>query len=315
MTEKIAFVFPGQGSQYVGMGCQLREESEAARRVFEQADELFGSSLTELCAVGPEEVLRDTANAQPAIFVNSLAVLAALRTELPECPAPSFVAGHSLGEFTALVAGGSLSLADGLALVKKRGELMSKANNERPGTMAAVLGMADDKLEQICRDVGDGESVIVANYNSAGQVVISGEIWAVEAASRAAKDAGAKRVVPLSVGAAFHSPLMQFAVAPFSSAVAEALINDTRMHVVSNITATPLQMAAEIRTELSKQLISPVRWSDTVAFFLSEGVTLQVELGAGQVLTGLAKRSGISCVSIETLSDLDKLRERLASNG
>lgn len=303
MANTYALVFPGQGSQYVGMGRAVMNELPAARQLFARADEILGYGLTALCLDGPEETLRDTANAQPAIFVASLAALAALGEALGEEPQPRFVAGHSLGEFTALVAAGALDFEDGLRLVRRRGELMSRANRERPGTMAAVLGIADSDLEAVCREAREAGVVVVANYNSAGQTVISGEPAAVARAGELAKARGARKVVPLPVGAAFHSPLMDFALAPFAEAVAKVEFRDPKVPLVGNVTGAPLSMAAALRDEVSRQVVSPVRWTDTMAFFAAEGVELVVEVGPGQVLSGLAKRSpGLRAASVEDLA-------------
>ncbi|MHB1005143.1 MAG: ACP S-malonyltransferase [Chloroflexota bacterium] len=302
MSRRVAFLFPGQGSQTVGMGRSLWDASDAARTVLRQADDVLGFSLTRLCFEGPEDELRETKNAQPAIFAVSLAALACVRELLGEEPVPDFVAGHSLGEFTALVAAGALTFADGLRLVRRRGELMSAANKHRPGTMAAVLGGTDADVEAACREASTRFAgvVVVANYNSAGQTVISGEPQAVACAGELAKAKGAKRVVPLSVSAAFHSPLMDFAQVPFAGAVADCAWSDPRVCLVANVSGLPLHTANEVREDVTRQIVSPVRWSASLAHMAQHGVDLMVEVGPGQVLSGLAKRvPGIRAITVE----------------
>jgi [acyl-carrier-protein] S-malonyltransferase len=290
------------------MGKAVMAELPAARELFARADEIMGSSLTALCLEGPEEVLRDTANAQPAIFTASLAALEALRVALGVEPKPAYVAGHSLGEFTALVAAGALGFEDGLRLVRRRGELMSRANRERPGTMAAVMGIADEEIEAACREAQEAGVVVIANYNSAGQIVLSGEPAAVARAGELAKARGARKVTPLPVGAAFHSPLMDFAVAPFAEAVSGATIMAPRVPVIGNVGAGPLTSADELREEITKQVVSPVRWTETVSFIAGQGVDLLVEVGPGRVLSGLAKRvPGLRVANVEDLAGAQAL--------
>lgn len=303
MPRAFAYLFPGQGSQYVGMGKAVREASPTARKVYEQADDLLGYSITQLSLEGPEDKLRDTANAQPAIFTASIAALKALRDDAGFALNPSFVAGHSLGEFTALVAAGVLNFEDGLRLVQRRGELMSKANLVRPGTMAAVLGLPEAEVETACADAADAGSVVVANYNSAGQTVISGEPAAVARAGELAKGMGAKRVVPLPVGAAFHSPLMQFALEPFTEAIDACALADPAIPVIGNVSAQLLTTASEVRDEITRQVASPVRWTDTMTHLVEQGVELVVEVGPGQVLAGLAKRvQGLRVANVEDVA-------------
>ncbi len=291
MVESYAVVFPGQGSQYVGMGKALWEASATARDLLALADDTLGCKLTQLCFAGPEEELRDTANAQPAILAVSVAALAALQEALGGAIAPAFGAGHSLGEFSALVAAGSLAYVDALRLVRRRGQLMSAAGQSRLGAMAAVLGVADTVVEEACREAAEMGIVVVANYNSEGQAVISGEPAAVQRAGELAKAKGAKRVVPLPVSGAFHSPLMEAAAEQFRAAIAECQIADPRWPVVANATAAPLRSAAEVRAELSGQILSPVLWSRSVDYIARQGVSLFVEVGPGQVLSGLIKRN------------------------
>lgn len=302
MSERLALLFPGQGSQSVGMGRSLLAESATARRILQQADEVLGYPLTRLCLDGPDEVLRETTHAQPAILAISVAALAVLREVADGALSPSFVAGHSLGEFTALVAAGSLPYEDALRLVRRRGELMSEAGRAQPGAMAAVVGADDAVVEAACREAAEAGVVVVANYNSPGQVVISGEQQAVQRASELAKAKGARRILPLSVSGAFHSPLMEQAAAPFREAVAACVIDDPSVPVVGNTEAEPLVDAAAVRRELARQIISPVRWAQTMNYLVAEGVGLFIEVGPGQVLTGMAKRMpGARAVAVASL--------------
>lgn len=282
----IAYIFPGQGSQSVGMGRDVYEQSAAARAIFDQAHAVLGFDLAQLCFAGPENELTATQNAQPALLTVSVALLAAMR-EAGMNEQPAWTAGHSLGEYSALVAAGALEFADALRLVRRRGELMAQANE---GTMAAVMGLELEPLQTICADVQDLGACVVANQNAPGQLVISGAVEAVQAASERAKAAGAKRVMPLNVSAAFHSPLMQAAAAGLAETVAITPINDATIPVIANTTAQPIRTAAEIKHELVAQVTAPVRWIDTIQTLAQHGVTQVVEIGAGSVLTGLVKR-------------------------
>jgi [acyl-carrier-protein] S-malonyltransferase len=301
-----AFVFPGQGSQIVGMGRDLYEGSPAARAIFDRADATLGFPLAQLCFEGPEETLTATENAQPALLTVSTALLAAL-SENADISSfvvrrSSFVAGHSLGEYSALVAAGALEFSTALRLVRRRGELMAAADE---GAMAAIIGLDEHLLEALCREVSAaGTPVVIANYNSPGQLVISGTIRAVEQACGLAKERGAKRALPLKVSAAFHSPLMRAAADGLAAAVANAPIADARVPVLSNVTAEPLTEAEDIRHELVAQVKSAVRWIASVQRMAGDGVDTFVEVGPGAVLTGLIKRiaPGARLVNINDLA-------------
>lgn len=286
----LALLFPGQGSQFVGMGRELADRFPSAAATFREADEILDFPLSRLLREGPEEALVLTKNAQPAILVHSVA---AHRVVAPGLPAPVVAAGHSLGEFSAHVAAGTLTFADALRAVRRRGELMYEAGRIRPGTMAALLGLEDDAAEELCRSVSRGpDSVVVpANLNSTGQVVISGDVDAVERAMSAASEAGAKRVVPLNVSGAFHSPLMAPAQEGLNAFLEGVEMKDPAFPVVSNVTARPVRGAGEARELLVRQLTSPVRWAASVAAMLEEGVSEFLELGPGNVLTGLNRRN------------------------
>ena len=289
-----AVVFPGQGAHYVGMGRDLYDAYPAARAVFDAADDVLGFSVSDLCFNGPLEALTDTVNQQPALLATSIAVWEVLRaTKGAVLPAPLFAAGHSLGEYSALVAVGALDLADGLRLVRERGRLMKEAGQRTPGGMAAVLGLDDSVLEACCLEASrqcGGRDVVCANYNSAGQVVLSGDKVALESAINLAKERGARRAIPLAVTIASHSPLMAEAAAEFAKTVAATPFRDAVVPVVANVTARPIRTAAEIRDELVRQLTSPVRWTESVQFMVAQGVTTFYEIGPKDVLTGLIRR-------------------------
>lgn len=291
MANRIAFVFPGQGSQFVGMGRKAVETSAVARATFDEADRLLGQSISRLCFEGPIETLTDTINAQPAILTVSIAYWRMLQEAEPV--RPTYLAGHSMGEYTALVAAGALSFADGLRLVRERGRLMKEAGKLHPGQMAAVIGLDTLALEQVCREAsgtGELEGVQIANYNAPGQIVISGAEEAVQRAMALAKERGAKRVIPLAVSIASHSPLMRSAVEGLRHAVASAAIRPAIVPVIANVTARPISSVEEIRQELVAQLTSSVRWIDSVQYMVGQGVSEFVEMGPKDVLTGLQKR-------------------------
>jgi [acyl-carrier-protein] S-malonyltransferase len=302
-----ALLFPGQGSQFVGMGRELALAFPEAARVFQEADDILEMRLSRLAWEGPSAELTQTRNAQPALLVHSVAVFRVVDGRLG---AVSMAAGHSLGEFTAHVAAGTLSFRDALEAVRLRGELMFAAGERRPGTMAAILGLEDEAVDALCRTVEEGGKVCVpANYNSSGQVVISGELTGVEEAITLAKESGARKVIPLSVSGAFHSPLMAYAVGGLRDKLAEINFCDPSYPVVSNVTAEPVVVASQARDLLVQQLTSPVRWWASVERMVDLGVLRFVELGAGSVLCGLNRRNarGLPCVSLGSPSDLDTL--------
>lgn len=279
-----AFVFPGQGAQFVGMGKDLYEQSAEAKEMFEKANDILGFRITDLMFEGTEEDLKQTKVTQPAVFLHSVILSKVIGDEFK----PEMVAGHSLGELSALTAAGALSFEDGLKLVSARARAMQKACEIKPSTMAAIIALPDEKVEEICDGV-DGV-VVAANYNCPGQIVISGEIEAVNAACEAAKAAGAKRALPLKVGGAFHSPLMEPARQELAEAIAATEFHTPACPVYQNVDAAPHTDPAEIKANLIAQLTAPVRWTQTVANMVADGATEFVELGPGKVLQGLVSK-------------------------
>ncbi len=283
---KLAFLFPGQGSQTVGMGRVLAAAHPAAREVFERADQALGLPLTRLCWEGPEDELRKTVHAQPALLTHSVA---ALRVLTEAGLAPAWVAGHSLGEYSACVAAGALEFEDALRLVHRRGQLMYQAGIDRPGTMAAILGMDGEAVEAACAAASSAGVVQAANFNAPGQVVISGEIAAVEKACEIARERGARRAIRLDVSGAFHSPLMDAAASGLAAALDQATFREPRCPVVANVSAQPVSAAQALRDALKRQLLGAVRWEESMRFLLAHGVDAFVEVGTGKVLRGLLR--------------------------
>jgi [acyl-carrier-protein] S-malonyltransferase len=297
---------PGQGSQVVGMGKDLAEAFPEVRWTFEEADDALSAPLSRLCWEGPEADLTLTVNAQPALLVHSVAVWRLLGERQSDV---GVAAGHSLGEFSAYVAAGSLAFADAVRTVRRRGELMLASGTERPGTMAAVLGLDDAVVEAVCRDAsdgGDGE-VVPANFNAPGQVVVSGDVEAVKRAEEALKAAGARRVIPLNVSGAFHSPLMAVAEQGLREQLESVSLGDPAFPVVSNVTAEAIGGGGEARELLIRQLTSPVRWVASEQAMLARGVQEFWELGAGSVLAGLMKRvdRDVPVRSLGTVREID----------
>jgi len=280
---KHAYVFPGQGSQFPGMGKAIVEQSEAAKKLVEQANTQLGVALASIMFSGTEEELRRTDVTQPAIFLHSMLAYSTLNN-----PQPSMVAGHSLGEFSALVAAGVLSFADGLRLVAARANAMQKACELEPGTMAAVLGLEDQKVESVC--AGIAEIVVPANYNCPGQLVISGSVTGIEKACVALKEAGAKRALVLPVGGAFHSPLMKAAEEELQGAIQSITFNAPSCPVYQNVVAMPVTDPATIKQNLINQLTGPVKWTQSVQAMLADGATEFTEVGPGKVLQGLIQK-------------------------
>lgn len=305
---KLAFVFPGQGSQCVGMGKDLYDQFPEARAIFDKADEILGMPLSRVCFEGPEEDLKLTSNTQPALFTTSVACLSLLTKNKIK---PDVTAGHSIGEYAALVAAGAVSFEDGLRLVQKRARLMMDAGAANPGTMAAIIGLDSDAVRKVCESVSEAGIVDVANYNSPGQVVISGEVAAVEAASIAAKEAGAKKIMPLNVSGAFHSRLMASASEALRNELGNTNFKDSQVPVIANVTADYVHTADEIRDALATQIAGSVRWDESLLRMAADGVTRFVEVGSGKVLSGLIKRT-LKDVEIRNVGDSASLEAFLA---
>lgn len=306
-TRQVAFVFPGQGSQYVGMGKDLCGQFVAARETFTEADDVLGFRLSELCFNGPEATLKLTENTQPAILAASIAALRVLETETPMQPA--FVAGHSLGEYSALVAVGALRFGDALQVVRERGRLMQQAVPAGQGAMAVVLGLEMDEVRKLCEDAAQGEVVSPANFNGSGQVVIAGATQAVARAMALARERGAKRVLDLPVSAPFHCQLMQPAAEGLQRILGEISVHPFNIGVVTNVEADVNLDVDRVKPLLVEQAVRPVRWEETVKKLAALGCSRAVEIGPGKVLKGLMKRivPAMEVENFETPHDIAKM--------
>ena len=308
-SDKTAFLFPGQGSQEIGMGAELSEVYPLAEETFSRANAVLRFEISKLAWEGPAADLNDTVNTQPALLVHSVAALRLLQEELPEIE-PRYVAGHSMGELTALVASGALPFSDALLLARRRGELMKAAGEAAPGSMAAILALDIPTTEEVCMQASNRDEIVqVANDNCPGQVVISGHQAAIDRAMVLAEEAGARKVVKLAVSIAAHSPLMSFAQADFNQAVDQAPLQTPRIPIIGNVSAQPLTTIDEIRQDLQAQLNARVRWTETIQFMISKGVTTFIEIGSGDVLTSLVKRINRSSTryTLGTPGDFQKL--------
>jgi len=306
--DKIALVFPGGGSQYVGMGQDVCERYPAARRILTEADAVLAYPLSQLCFAGPVEKLTDTFNAQPATVATSAAVLAALQERAGGRLAPVFVAGHSTGQYTALLAAGVLDLVSVLRVVRERGRLMREAGDGRAGSMAAVLGLDATALQTICDESGD---VWISNDNAPGQIVLSGEIQALERSLQLAKQRGAKRTIPLAVNIASHCPLMAPAAESLAQIVKALPLAQASVPIVANSSALPLREEQDIRQELVQHLTSRVRWVESVRYMIAAGVRTFIEVGPKSVLSGLIRRidGSVRTISVEHATDIEAVLE------
>jgi len=300
--SKLIGLFPGQGAQVVGMGKQIADEFAPAKQLLEQADDVLGFSLSKMMFEGPEEDLKFTANTQPALYTCSMMVWELLKDR---GIAVDMVAGHSLGEYSAICAAGGFSFEEGLKLVRTRGELMGSAGEKQPGAMAAVMGMEDAELGEVLQEASAAGVVVAANYNCPGQIVISGSVEGVKEASDKLT-ALEKKVVALPVSGAFHSPLMEFALPGLKEALQNTTFNDIDIPLISNVKAAPVQSGAEIRDLLAEQLVSPVRWNDSMKTATEMGADKGIEIGVGRVLMGLMRKITRD-VKVTPISDIKSL--------
>ncbi len=303
--SKIGFLFPGQGSQYLGMGREFYEAYPFLREIFEQASSTLGTEASRLCFEGPEEVLKETQNTQPLVLTTSFASLEVLKRRGIN---PHLVAGHSLGEYTALVAAGALDFLAALKLVRKRGRFMQEASREHPGTMAAIIGLEEKRVNAVLEEAGSFGQVVAANFNGPAQVVISGEILAVEKAKEIAERAGARKVVILKVAGAFHSPLMEPARKKLQEEIEKSNIRSPLIPLVANVTADYLREPQAIKEALINQVTSPVLWEASVRKMLEAGVTTFIEVGPGKVLSGLLRRISPKSLSLN-VEDEESLKK------
>jgi len=299
----IAWLFPGQGAQEVGMGKALAESSAAARDVYDRADAALGDELSEICFAGPMEALTLTANTQPALVATSMAILAALREAVPDLPAPSFAAGHSLGEYSALCAAGVLTVEDAVRLTRVRGQAMQEAVPAGEGGMGAIMGMDAEGVMKLCADAAEGDVLSPANFNSPGQIVIAGHARAVDRAKELAQKRGGK-LTPLKVSAPFHCALMRPAALPLSAALSAAAVRRYDFPVVANVDAAPNEDPARVAELLLRQIDAPVQWVKTIEALAAAGVTKALEIGPGKVLAGLVKRID-KRISVLNVSDAE----------
>lgn len=302
MSRKIGFLFPGQGAQFVGMGKDIYEDSSKAKNIYDQADQILGYSLSQICFEGPEEKLTQTIYAQPAIFVTSIAFLATLQKKYPGLE-PSLTAGLSLGEFTALVANHSISFENGLKLVTRRAQAMEKSAQDHPGTMASIMGMTQSDCEVVAKESGSE----LANLNALDQFVLSGSVESIEKACQIAEAKGAKRALRLKVGGAFHSSLMREAKENLEAALKETPIQKPSATFIPNVLGTPVSNPEEIRTLLSRQLMSSVQWIKTMQTIVESKMDLLIEIGPGKVLRGLARKHDKS-LNVENCGTMDELQ-------
>ncbi len=305
-NNKIAFLFPGQASQYVGMGQELYETNDIAKKYYDEANEILGFDLAKVSFEGPIEELKQTRITQPAIFVLSVIMSEILKSK---GLTPDFTAGHSLGEYSALVSAGAISFQDALKVVKLRGEEMQKAGEENPGTMAAIVGLVAEDVIKACKEGETAGIVQSANFNSPKQTVISGSIDGVQKGMRVSKDMGAKIVKELVVSGAFHSPLMKSAVEPLRKVLNTIEIKTPEVEIVANVTAKGTKDPKEIKKLLVEQVTAPVKWADTIEYFVENGVTKFYEVGPGKVLQGLVRQitRDIKCIGVGAIEDLKGL--------
>lgn len=308
--SKIAFVFPGQGAQAVGMGQDVYDKYDQAKAIFSEADEVLGFSLTDIIFNGPDEQLKQTRYTQPALLTTSIALYEVFKATGMK---PDFVAGHSLGEYSALVVSGVLSFADAVRIVHQRGLFMEEAGSDANGGMAAVLGADREALEKLCRNIAEqGQIIEPANVNCPGQIVVSGTLEGIEQVSERAKEAGAKRVIPLEVSGPFHSSFMRPAAEKLGEVLADVVLNDASVPVVANVTAQSVTEGDIIRQLLVDQVVSPVLWEDSIRYMIGEDVNTFVEIGSGRVLTGLIRKIDrtVKTVSIQNVDDLQNALDR-----
>lgn len=301
-----AFIFPGQGSQEVGMGLDIAEKFESARKVYDRANEILGFSLSDLIKNGPADELKQTVNTQPAVVVTSIAIMEALREAGFNC---EMTAGHSVGEFAALYCAGVLTLEDCIDLTRSRGAFMNEAGEKYPGTMSALLGVDVEAASEICKTASEKGVVVVANLNSPGQVVISGSIEAVEEAGRIAPEMGAKKVVPLSVSAAFHSPLMDEAAEKLAEKLDKVNFSNARIPIVANVTGKPVTNGREIRELMKIQISSQVLWEKSIRYMMENGIDTYLEIGPGKALSGMLKKIDrkLQVYNVSDMNSYDKI--------